>query len=212
MPIQKGCLLKIQYPPEYKITAKLDSIDVSGFLESVGGGAPQFTISPQDNSIEIVACKKNYGAQDSATLVLSTVRNQEYVNEGSGPFLIQMTEELDKTFSRYYLEETNLRVKKEQQRAGEMKGSITAAEDLVQTFTHFQIKLEPSMNLRGETAYMVINVPKALRFQGPSCSITDIKGDLNPDMQCTRRNNQLTLMNPFKPGLYEADKSEVLYF
>ena len=48
-----------------------------------------------------------------------------------------MTEELDKTFSRYYQVETNLRVKKEQQRAGAMKGSITAAENLVQTFTHF---------------------------------------------------------------------------
>lgn len=40
MPIQKGCRLRIRYPPEYKITDKLDSIDVSGFLESVGGGAP----------------------------------------------------------------------------------------------------------------------------------------------------------------------------
>ena len=84
-----------------------------------------------------MACKKNYGAQDSATLVLSTVRNQDYVNDGSGPFLIQMTDELDKTFSRYYQKETDLRVKKEQQRAGAMKGSITAAENLVQTFTNF---------------------------------------------------------------------------
>ena len=62
-----------------------------------------------------------------------------------------------------------------------------------------------------------MNVPKALRFQGPSCSITDIKGGLNPDMQCTRSSNQLTLMHPFthiksKSGLFEANKSEVLYF
>ena len=68
---------------------------------------------------------------------------------------------------------------------------------------------------------MIINVPKALRFQGPSCSVTDIKGGLNPDMQCTRSSNQLTLVQPFThikssnnktSGLFEADKSEVLYF
>ena len=52
-----------------------------------------------------------------------------------------------------------------------------------------------------------MNVPKALRFQGPSCSITDIKGGLNPDMQCTRSSNQLTLMHPFT---HIKSKSKVL--
>jgi hypothetical protein len=69
MPIQKGCLVKIFYPDDYKITKKLTSMDGSGFFAPKGGSI-RFKIFPEENAIEVVACQRNFGQFTSGILTV----------------------------------------------------------------------------------------------------------------------------------------------
>lgn len=90
-----------------------------------------------------------------------------------------------------------------------MKGTVTARSKLIQTSSSLRFELRPTLDLDGATAYMIINVPKSLQFQGPSCTVTDIAGGLNTDMRCSRISHQITLSQPFT-GFFNASTAETL--
>ena len=58
--MKPNCRFKIYFPDDFKITSNLIEVDGSGFFEPVGSGL-FFTSNKTDNSVTIVACKKNYG-------------------------------------------------------------------------------------------------------------------------------------------------------
>jgi len=57
-----------------KIGGDLGLLTCTGFFEPAGG-ALQFTKSSKRNSVDLVACKKNYGLHTAGILTLSKVRN-----------------------------------------------------------------------------------------------------------------------------------------
>jgi hypothetical protein len=56
MPIQRGCRFKILYPPEFKISNKLNSYSGSGFFRPIGGSI-EVNKNYTENTVEIIACK-----------------------------------------------------------------------------------------------------------------------------------------------------------
>ena len=121
-----------------------------------------------------------------------------------------MTEELDTEYEKVYQKlESGFIIRRQQQRPGAMQGKLSASSTLVQTVASLHFELAPTLDLNGDTAYIVINVPKTLSFQGPSCTVRDIKGDFSKEMLCSRVNHQLTLSGPFK-GQFIAAKAETL--
>ena len=90
-----------------------------------------------------------------------------------------------------------------------MGGTVTARSTLIQTSSSLHFELRPTLDLDGATAYMIINVPKSLQFQGPSCTVTDIAGGLNTAMRCSRISHQITLSQPFI-GFFNASTAETL--
>lgn len=66
------------------------------------------------------------------------------------------------------------------------------------------------MNL-SKRAYFVINIPNSLKFQGPSCTVQNMRGGFSNKMYCSRVQFQATLSNPFDFD-FEAKSADVLYF
>ena len=88
-----------------------------------------------------------------------------------------------------------------------MKGTIAATSTLVQTFTNLKIEMTPSLDLN-TTSYVIINIPRSLEFQGPSCTVSEQTG-FSEFISCSRFGHQITISNPFD-GPYKAGVSDKL--
>jgi hypothetical protein len=73
-----------------------------------------------------------------------------------------MTEEKDITYAKVSQKITDgFIISEEQQRPGDMQGTITAPSTLVQTFTNLQFSLRPTLDLSSES-YILINMPNTV--------------------------------------------------
>ena len=100
IPVQRGCLVKIEYPSDFTIDDSLGSVAGTGFFAPLGGTVP-FTADPSANTVVVEGCAKNYGSTTFGVLTLSQVLNQPYV-KASGTFKLRMTEEGDDSFDHVY--------------------------------------------------------------------------------------------------------------
>lgn len=194
IPIQYGCRVRIVYPVDMKIGSALTLLEGTGFF-APAGGTLQFTANATNNSVDLVACKKNYGQHTAGILTLTRVLNQPFKHDLE-TFKIYMAVEIDSNFDNVYQRITSgFAIKAAQQKAGLMTGRIEAKSNLVQTFTPFSIWLKPSMDLEA-TSHIIIKVPKTLEFQGPSCTVAEHKG-FSDRISCSRVGHLVNISNPF---------------
>lgn len=119
-----------------------------------------------------------------------------------------MTIERDTNFNDVYQKVTSgFSVKASQQKAGRMLGKIQAESTLVQTFTSFSIALQPSTDL-DRTSHIIINVPKTLEFQGPSCTVAEYKG-FSSRISCSRVGHLVNISNPLDGPLKAKSASKL---
>jgi len=129
MPLQQNCLVKIQYPSDFKIDKTLTSVEGSGFFAPIG--SIKITPNYEENSLEVEACQLNFGSFTTGILTLSKVMNQPFV-EDSGSFKISMTDKTDIEYNKVFqVVIEGFIVREDQQRAGAMTGSIVASSQLV---------------------------------------------------------------------------------
>ena len=88
-----------------------------------------------------------------------------------------------------------------------MLGKILSQNILVETFTSFSIALQHSMNL-GITSQIIINVPKTLEFQGPSCTVAEYKG-FSSRISCSRVGHLVNISNPLDGPLKAKSASKL---
>lgn len=123
-----------------RVGGELGLVDGTGFFEPAGDTL-EFTANYETNSVDIIACRKNYGLQTAGILKLDRIKNQNFKHDLE-TFKIYMTVERDKDFNNVYQKVTSgFAVKASQQKAGRMEGKIEAESTLVQTFTSFSIEL-----------------------------------------------------------------------
>lgn len=145
-----------------KVGGELGRITGTGIFEPLGGTL-EFSTDYEKNSVDLIACQKNFGQQTAGILMLEKVRNQGYKHDLES-FKIYMTVERDTEFISIYQQVIEgFEVKESQQKAGRMLGTIDASSFLVQTYASFSIELQPSMNLK-ESSYILIDVPESLEF------------------------------------------------
>lgn len=150
----------------------------------------------------------NYGSFTDGILTLKLIFNQPYVKT-TDTFKLYMTELNDINFKKTYQKlESGFIIEESRQRPGDMQGYIETDTLTVQTFTPLTFNLKPSMNL-SKNAFMVLVLPQTLDFQGPSCTVTNMKGGFSQKMYCQRLNYNLTLLNPFDYN-FVAKSAEML--
>lgn len=60
IPVQHGCRFRIVYPKAMKVGGELGLLSGTGFF-APAGDTLDFTADYEENSVDVVACKKNYG-------------------------------------------------------------------------------------------------------------------------------------------------------
>jgi hypothetical protein len=195
IPLNKGCRVKIYYPADFTVTEEsLNNVQGSGFFKPIGS-IVDFTRDTKNNAVEVVACQKEYGGTKFGILTLTRVLNQPFKHD-SGSFRIEMAEENDRLYSRVFQKlDGDLIVREDQQRAGEMSGTLVPSSTLVQTHAYFQIELRPTLDLSSQS-YLKILIPDAVDIQGPSCAIREYKGFAST-IYCSRAERVLTLYDAF---------------
>ena len=74
IPVRQNCRFKIEFPPDFKVTSNLTDVSGSGFFEPIGSGL-LFIPDEKENSVTIVACKKNYGYFTSGIVQFKNIQN-----------------------------------------------------------------------------------------------------------------------------------------
>lgn len=198
IPVQYGCRVRIVYPTDMRVGGELGLLTGTGFFQPAGDTL-EFTANYEKNSVDLVACRRNYGQQTAGILTLTRIRNQNFKHDLE-TFKIYMTLERDTEFNNVYQKVTSgFTVPASQQKAGRMEGKIEAGSTLVQTFTSFSIELQPSMDL-DRTSHIILDVPKTLEFQGPSCTVAEHRG-FSDRISCARAGHLVNISNPLDKPL-----------
>ena len=80
MPVQFGCRIRIIYPVDMLVGDELDSLRGTGFMEPEGDTV-QFTFDKKRNSVDFIACRKNYGLVQGGSIILSKIQNQPFKHD-----------------------------------------------------------------------------------------------------------------------------------
>jgi hypothetical protein len=74
IPVQKGCNIRIVFPADFTVNENLVALEGTGFFEPELG-VLGFVRKSGANSVDIVACKKNFGTRRDGNLQLSRILN-----------------------------------------------------------------------------------------------------------------------------------------
>lgn len=72
--MQRGCNIRIVFPTDFTVDDNLVAVEGNGFFEPEIG-VLEFVSKPGTNSVEMVACKKNFGTRRDGNLVLTRILN-----------------------------------------------------------------------------------------------------------------------------------------
>lgn len=163
-----GCIVRVDFPIDLKVDENFIAIEGTGFFQPEVGA---ILFEVEGNRVEFKACRKNYGSRRDGVIEFTKIRNQDYVHNFEESFKIYLTRDTDVNFEDPYQKiDEGWIIQADQQKPGLMTGTISASNLLVQSSTYLTFDLQPSLD-HTETAYIEIEMTRALEFQGPSCSI-----------------------------------------